>query len=130
MDCVNCKQPMITAELEHVEIDFCGACGGVWLDADELESLLSDETQTRQVMSSLTAAQNCTETVRKCPICRKKMEKVNFGTVHNKVLLDRCPAHGLWFDRGELARVLENGQVDPDGKVVRMLKEMFGDMKS
>lgn len=130
MDCVNCKQPMITAELEHVEIDFCGACGGVWLDAGELESLLSDETQARQVMSSLTAAQNCTETVRKCPICRKKMEKVNVGTVHNKVLLDRCPAHGLWFDRGELARVLENGQVDPDGKVVRMLKEMFGDMKS
>jgi len=130
MDCVNCKQPMITAELEHVEIDFCGTCGGIWLDAGELESLLSDETQARQVLSSLTVAPNCTETARKCPICRKKMEKVNVGDVHNKVLLDRCLVHGLWFDRGELTRELENGQVDSDGKVVRMLKEMFGDLKS
>jgi len=40
MDCPVCKNAMITLELEEVEIDHCTNCGGIWLDAGELELLL------------------------------------------------------------------------------------------
>ena len=37
MDCPVCKSAMITMELTEVEIDHCLDCGGIWLDAGELE---------------------------------------------------------------------------------------------
>jgi Zn-finger nucleic acid-binding protein len=125
MDCTNCKNPMITAELESVEIDFCGQCGGIWLDAGELESLLGDEQLRQQAMASFALAVKPQEEYRKCPICRKKMEKVSAGHAQNMVLLDRCGNHGIWFDKGELSKLLESGAFDPEGKVVRLLREMF-----
>ncbi len=39
MDCPVCKEPMIVLEYADVEVDFCVACEGVWLDAGELELL-------------------------------------------------------------------------------------------
>jgi Zn-finger nucleic acid-binding protein len=127
VDCANCKNPMITAELESVEIDFCSGCGGIWLDAGELESLLANDPSAHQAVASLTPIQNCPETRRKCPICRKDMDKVNAGSGSNVTLLDRCPGHGLWFDRGELKQVLQNAALDQNGKIVKHLKDMFGD---
>ncbi len=113
---------MITAELDNVEIDFCSECGGVWLDAGELESLLGDRSLGQQLIASFTPAAHSPENLRKCPICRKKMEKVLAG---KNMLLDRCPIHGLWFDRGELTQLLEAAAFDPQGKIVRLLKELF-----
>jgi Zn-finger nucleic acid-binding protein len=127
VDCADCKNPMITAELESVEIDFCSGCGGIWLDAGELESLLADDPIARHAVASLIPAQHCTEAMRKCPICRKAMSKVNAGPGNTITLLDRCPSHGLWFDRGELKQVLQNAVLDQNGKIVKLLKEMFGD---
>jgi hypothetical protein len=127
VDCSNCKNPMITAELESVEIDFCSGCGGIWLDAGELESLLADDAKARQAVASLIPVPTCSENKRKCPVCRKNMDKVNAGTGGNITLLDRCPGHGLWFDRGELKQVLQNTTLDQNGKIVKILKDMFGD---
>ncbi len=42
MDCPVCKNAMITLELQEVEIDYCIDCGGIWLDAGELELLLGE----------------------------------------------------------------------------------------
>jgi Zn-finger nucleic acid-binding protein len=129
MNCAHCKNPMITAELEDVEIDFCGSCGGVWLDAGELESLLADETQSRQLLASFVAAGSGTEAARQCPICQKPMEIVYAGPMDKAILLDRCPhGHGLWFDRGELKQVLESETLNQNSKVIQLLKEMFDGM--
>ena len=129
MNCANCKNPMITAELENVEIDFCSGCGGVWLDAGELESLLTDEAQSRHLLASFVAAGQSTEAGRQCPICRKAMEKVYAGPMDKAILLDRCPrGHGLWFDRGELKQVLESETLNQNSKVIQLLKEMFNGM--
>ena len=65
------------------------------------------------------------EKKRKCPICRKPMQKVNCGTAQ-KILLDKCSAHhGLWFDRGELENILRDGRLDSDGKIFTLLRKMF-----
>jgi Zn-finger nucleic acid-binding protein len=127
MNCANCKNPMITAELENVEIDFCSGCEGVWLDAGELESLLADET-SRHLLASFVAAPQSTEAGRRCPICRKTMEKVYAGPKDKAILLDRCSlGHGLWFDRGELKQVLASETLNQNSKVIQLLKEMFKD---
>jgi Zn-finger nucleic acid-binding protein len=41
-----------------------------------------------------------------CPVCQALMNRQNFGTTSG-VIVDYCAKHGVWFDAGELPRVLE-----------------------
>ena len=126
MNCPGCGDPMIVLEIEEIEIDHCTACGGVWLDAGELELLLDDGTNTKELIASLTPVQSAEEKVR-CPICSKKLDKVEFGTVQ-KILLDRCPRNdGIWFDEGELHDVLRMGNKVGAGRVYKLLNGVFGE---
>ncbi|HDS84441.1 MAG TPA: hypothetical protein ENN97_04515 [Phycisphaerales bacterium] len=125
MDCPVCRTPMIVFELDEVETDYCTECQGIWLDAGELEILLDDAERTRRLLCSFQPT-DTDETLRPCPICRKSMQKVLIGHGEKTVLTDRCTkSHGLWFDRGELIDVLEQGSFDPEGKVANLLREMY-----
>jgi len=127
MDCPACKEAMITAELEEVEVDYCAGCGGIWLDAGELELLVDEPGAARAVLDSFVVPDGVKERARRCPICRKRMEKVRAASGEGDVLLDRCRgADGLWFDRGELDRILAAVPFDRVQKVRRVLREMFG----
>ena len=50
MDCPVCKNAMITLELSDVEVDHCVNCGGIWLDAGELELLLQQAQAAAQLI--------------------------------------------------------------------------------
>ena len=52
MKCPVCKEPMIVLELDEVEIDYCTSCGGIWLDAGELDLLIEDEKDRELLLSS------------------------------------------------------------------------------
>jgi Zn-finger nucleic acid-binding protein len=128
MDCPVCKNAMITCELEDVEIDHCPDCGGIWLDAGELELLLGDPQHAKQLLDSFKIDNACPENYRKCPICLKKMQKIIIGLSQPKLLIDKCPKNdGLWFDRNELKDVLTTGSFDKDNKVAKLLADMFRD---
>ncbi len=127
MDCPVCKNAMITLELEDVEIDNCLDCGGIWLDAGELELLLGDKQHAEQLLNSFKVDSDCAEKPRKCPICRKKMRKIIVGLTESALLIDKCAkGHGLWFDQGELQDVLKAGSFDKENKIVNILTDMFG----
>lgn len=126
MDCPVCKKAMITFELEHVEVDHCTNCGGIWLDAGELEILLGDSAEAKKLLNSFKADKKCGEKKRKCPICLKKMEKILAGLAEPALLLDRCTkGDGLWFDRGELKDILSCGSFDKENKIVNILTAIF-----
>ncbi len=101
MICPACREEMIVVEYRKIELDICASCSGVWFDAEELELLL--ETLHLGVDElGRTPAKQPAERARKCPYCRKRMDKVMIGTGEG-VMIDRCPrGHGLWFDGGEL----------------------------
>lgn len=126
MDCPICKNAMIVLELEEVEIDYCTQCEGIWLDEGELELLLGSAEGAKGLLQSFTSAKT-DEKRRKCPICLKKMEKVQVGSSGNKSeSIDRCPQnHGLWFDRGELQEVLTMGHFDDTGRIRHLLGDLF-----
>ena len=131
MNCPVCKNPMIVLELDRVETDYCTDCGGIWLDAGELELLFGDAHQAKQLVSSFHRESGVKEKIRPCPICLKKMHKIHAGSEREPVIIDRCPkGHGLWFDRGELSEVLAKGNFDKDRKIIKLLAEIFGKNKS
>lgn len=127
MDCPVCDGAMITLELADVEIDHCIACGGIWLDAGELELLMDDRQKADSLLASFQESASQTEAPRKCPICDRKMAKIVVGQAQPILLIDKCRrGDGLWFDQGELQDILQRGQLDPDSRIRRLLADMFG----
>lgn len=127
MDCPACKNAMITLELADVEIDHCTTCGGIWLDAGELELLMGNSETARQLLNSFQIKTGAAELPRICPICDKKMQKILVGDSNGKLLLDKCGrGHGLWFDKAELHDILNRAKLDKDNKILTILTDMFG----
>ena len=119
---------MITLELEDVEVDYCTECGGIWLDAGELERLLGDPPKVTQLLNSFTIESQSHERIRPCPICDKKMQKIKVGSSTPVLLIDKCRrGDGLWFDRGELHEICDRAQLDKDNKIRKLLNDMFAD---
>ena len=135
MNCPACKEPMIVLELEEVEVDHCVSCGGIWLDAGELELLLGNSAEKDKLLARLSAKPRASfqvdktteEKSRRCPICLKRMEKVICGVDMGKeVLIDKCRRNdGMWFDSGELEEIIKMGSFDKENRVINLLKEMF-----
>ena len=127
MDCPVCKNAMITLELADVEIDHCFECGGIWLDAGELEMLLGEPEKSKVLLDSFKIDKTSAEKPRRCPICLKKMQKIIVGTSQPTLLIDKCrKGDGLWFDKGELQDIADRAQLDKDNKIQKLLADMFG----
>ncbi len=87
----------------------CGACGGQFVEHALLADLLERREHFRTVPRALPARRNpAEEPVRylACPACRTRMNRNNFGGTSG-IVVDTCPHHGVWFDAGELPRILE-----------------------
>ncbi len=126
MDCPVCNNAMVTLELDEVEVDCCFDCGGIWLDAGELELLLGDSKAANELLGQFSKVHSA-ETARNCPICDKQMKKVQAGgTRENPLIIDECvKGDGLWFDKGELQTITASGNFDQARKVQNLLTEIF-----
>jgi Zn-finger nucleic acid-binding protein len=95
-------------------LETCDSCGGAYLDAALLESMLSDvqhkafdriELVARAAPQNMQPASPGTNYV-KCPDCRTIMNRRQFA--HGAgVVLDGCKGHGTFFDAGELRKVVD-----------------------
>lgn len=125
MRCPVCKAEMIVLELDQVEIDYCTSCSGIWLDEGELELLLEGAGEGDELLASFTKPADAKEKKKRCPLCRRGMDKILCGA-GEKIMLDSCPRrHGLWFDRGELEQILRIGGLAEGSRVVTLLKDLF-----
>lgn len=79
----------------------CATCGGTWIEEQTLSEhvgTMSNVPPVKLEWSLATDRQGLP-----CALCRREMEPLLlFGEP-----VDRCQAHGVWFDKGELAKVLE-----------------------
>jgi len=118
MDCPVCKTPMVVIEFREIELDYCPDCFGVWFDAGELELLMEsaglDPRKTPLVLEPLRGG--TAEARRRCPLCRRKMEKAACAGREGRVIVDRCKRDGgIWFDAGEIVAAL-GGLAGPSGE--------------
>jgi Zn-finger nucleic acid-binding protein len=117
---------MITLELADVEIDHCTNCGGIWLDAGELELLLGEPAKAKHLLNSFKINITSAEKPQKCPICDKKMSKILIGVSTPALLIDKCPkGDGLWFDKNELQNIFDRAKLDGNNKIQKLLADMF-----
>lgn len=94
-----------------IEIDTCAGCGGIWLDAGELDALTAEKVAPPPegaTPGSVRSPVKPEEEIRyrECARCGDIMSRRNFGTISG-VVVDECPRHGVFLDEGEL-QAIEN----------------------
>jgi len=123
MNCPACNEPLVTCEYEHVEVDWCAKCGGVWLDAGEFALLESVHGVVPPPPVPLNRMSS-----RKCPVCGGKMMLVRRAIAGSDswVTVDVCQqGHGEWYDAGELESLLRmSGSLT--GTAADPLHKIFG----
>jgi hypothetical protein len=124
MECPSCSNHLVTLEFADIEVDYCFKCKGIWLDKGEIEHLIRIAGGKDHLLKTTTSA-TTQEKKRKCPVCRKSMEKEFVGKTQ-KVLLDRCRGHGMWSDAGELKKILALSCTQRHSSpLIRLLDAMF-----
>jgi Zn-finger nucleic acid-binding protein len=116
MDCPNCHQGLQGVDYQGVHIETCPACGGDWLDAGELQNIVTarqirfSEKECEAVAQAATitgvrlTAQNRHLT---CPKCGGTTQPVNYGD-DSGLIIDKCAnCNGVWLQRGELDKIDE-----------------------
>lgn len=124
--CPVCGEPMLAYQWQAVEIDGCPRCGGLWLDAGEIEALLEQAgLSPGPIRAALAAARDGVSSRRRCPRGPHRLRQLRLPTTP-ELILDRCRmGHGLWFDRGEVAQLVRSFTVGEEGLVARFLADLF-----
>ncbi len=115
--CPNCGIPLQTLDLGlegNFYIERCEQCLGMFFDPGELETVLEKSVSNVfhvnidkiKNLSNELVKENFRVAYRKCPICRKLMHRINFGT-GSGVIIDNCKPDGIWLEGSELRRLME-----------------------
>jgi Zn-finger nucleic acid-binding protein len=89
----------------------CQKCQGLWVDVPTLQQICADQEKQAAVLgmpAPPAESVGVEKSIRyiPCPVCHKLMNRVNFAHSSN-VVVDVCRAHGTWFDKDELRRIVE-----------------------
>lgn len=120
--CPRCRKTLKERQFvpeSPVRIDVCGDCDGVWLDGGELAQL---EDLTKDPDNRKLRLMRAVWDLRKkagigspmvCPKCRQpSLNDLNTGEGVSVDFCSRCK--GVWFEKGELARMVELSKDVPD----------------
>ena len=109
--CPRCRVDMQAVAIGTTNLRECPKCEGIWADTDSLQKICADREQQSAVLGiprTLPVDTNTLENVRyvPCPVCNTIMNRVAFAHCSH-VVVDVCKAHGTWFDKDELRRIVE-----------------------
>jgi Zn-finger nucleic acid-binding protein len=113
------EQKLMARRLEPGELSVleCGTCAGLWVGSEVFEQVASRAEEVKAAVEALGAGVARPEQTplrpidpdqrlyRPCAICGALMNRRNYGR-KSGVIVDTCSQHGVWFDQGELARIL------------------------
>lgn len=105
----------------------CAQCGGQFVEHALLKELLErrEAIGLAPQRTHRPAADARPVRYRPCPSCGSIMNRRNFGRISG-VIVDVCHAHGIWFDIGELPRVMAFVQ---DGGLVKAERRELESLK-
>lgn len=110
-DCPRCKVNLQSLKIDAVQIRECERCGGFWSTADAFENLCSDREKQASVLGFVGSYRHedpapPTISYVPCPDCSQLMNRSNFAR-SSGIIIDMCRQHGVWFDAGELQKIIE-----------------------
>jgi Zn-finger nucleic acid-binding protein len=110
--CPRCRVAMEAVVVGKTGLRECSKCEGLWLDATSFQEICEDRDKQAAVLGIASSKGpgefNDWENVHylPCPVCNGLMNRVQFAKCSH-VIVDVCKAHGTWFDKDELRRIVE-----------------------
>jgi Zn-finger nucleic acid-binding protein len=107
--CPRCNIGMRAKHIGEFSLIGCDKCGGVFVPHDVFEMM--QEKRDSVVFDAIAppkgqvdAGSNASYV--RCPVCKQLINRVNFARISG-VLVDVCRDHGIWFDGGEIEKVMD-----------------------
>lgn len=108
--CPRCEAGLIGTEMAGVRFDLCDRCTGTFVAAETLREVVDQPVVLDELRALVPRGSNAwAERGRvyvKCPVCETLMNRRQYAS-GARVVIDWCKHHGVWFDAGELSRVLD-----------------------
>lgn len=108
--CPRCRVSLVKRRVAGIAVWDCRGCGGVWLSNRGLvDVLLASDAELASAVSRDPGPPGAWPVLLDgpllCPHCAGQMRR-EFLSRAERVQVDLCDAHGLWFDPGELSAFL------------------------
>ncbi|HTE51714.1 MAG TPA: zf-TFIIB domain-containing protein [Kofleriaceae bacterium] len=105
LGCPRCRAFLDQRSAGQLRVLGCAPCRGMWLAHESVTRFLvasDEELETVSLADTGTFRPEPTMLVhpRLCPRCVRPMKRESLSRA--RVTVDLCPAHGMWFDAGEL----------------------------
>lgn len=107
--CPKCEIAMRSRKIGDFSVITCEKCRGMFVPHETFEMM--QEHSERVIFptdSNRKSPMQSEATVRyvRCPVCRNIMNRSNFAKISG-IIIDSCRGHGIWFDSGEIERVMD-----------------------
>lgn len=107
--CPRCQEPFVSRTIADFPIMGCDGCGGMFVAHQTFEMM--QDASDRVILTTGRAEQGHMVVEKKiaytrCPVCRIIMNRKNFGGISG-VVVDICGYHGIWFDSGEMEKIMD-----------------------
>jgi Zn-finger nucleic acid-binding protein len=110
--CPVCGAELAVKYFARIEMQRCPSCGGFWIQrrrfGEVLRLYMGHLSQRHDVKCGRRKRVNpwtLDEPGRCCPLCGRRMAKLNYG-YNSNVIVDVCRnCAGMWLDRGELEKI-------------------------
>jgi Zn-finger nucleic acid-binding protein len=109
LNCPKCNEPMRRLKANGAEVDRCGTCFGIWLDAGERLKILKDKSLVTGVDIGPTEIGERKDAIQAvdCPRCGEAMRHIH-DRAQKHIGYEFCPdCQGSFFDAGELTDLSE-----------------------
>lgn len=118
LPCPACGATLTGMSAAGRRLDRCGACHGVWIAEPVLAEMFAEMSHGKVTEVPFDRTYEGPSR-RGCPSCAQPMPNLTIGLV----AVERCAAHGVWFDHEELERTL-HGAAPPPRPGVRDISSM------
>ncbi len=107
--CPRCQVPMRGLNMGDFSVVQCVECSGVFVPHETFEMM--QETRDAVIFSPQGVSRVTIEPEQqvkyvRCPVCLKMMNRTNFARISG-VIIDSCRDHGIWFDPGEVEKIMD-----------------------
>jgi len=106
--CPRCTGRLEPAALGAARVEQCARCLGCFVHTADFGELVEREEagQTLELPRTGELPRQAVLALVRCPHCPREMDRARFDQ-RAELVIDVCPAHGIWLDAGELAMVLD-----------------------
>lgn len=107
--CPRCGVYMRGKSVGDFSVIECPDCAGVFVPHETFEMMQERRDgaifATQRIRRTTVEPEKQIQYVR-CPVCRNMMNRENFARISG-VIIDTCRDHGIWFDPGEIEKIMD-----------------------